>query len=113
MDMRDLKALPIACTLSPSDLRDRLNLIQTLTRDALRAHRREGLELTLHYAPEAAERVRAMVAGEQHCCAFLAFSVTEDSDAVHVTIRAPEQARAAADELFSQFTETPDVTRTT
>jgi len=45
-----------------------------------------------------------MVAGEQHCCAFLDFDLREDADAVHVTITAPENAREAADELFAQFT---------
>ncbi|MFN2447004.1 MAG: hypothetical protein ABR606_15665 [Vicinamibacterales bacterium] len=79
--MSELKALPIACTLSPGDLRERLGLIQTLTQEALRAHERQGLDLTLHYAPEAAARVRAMVAGEQHCCAFLTFDIGDDAQA--------------------------------
>ncbi|MCA1583911.1 MAG: hypothetical protein LC791_03750 [Acidobacteria bacterium] len=110
--MSELKALPIACTLSPGDLRERLGLIQTLTQEALRAHERQGLDLTLHYAPEAAARVRAMVAGEQHCCAFLTLDIRDDAQGVHVTIHAPEHARDAADELFAQFTPTPDVTMT-
>ena len=44
-----------------------------------------------------------MVAGEQHCCAFLNFDVQEHSDSTLVTITAPEKARDAADELFAQF----------
>ncbi|MGH9139613.1 MAG: hypothetical protein ACRD2I_00575 [Vicinamibacterales bacterium] len=101
--MDDLKALPIACTLSPGDLRERLELIQTLTRDSLRAHDRDDLNLTLHYAADANDRVRDMVAGERHCCAFLRFEVRNNESGVHVTIRAPEHAREAADELFAQF----------
>ena len=100
----NLTSLPIACTLTPGDLRERLDLIRTLTREALVASERDGLVLALRYAPDAAERVRAMVAGEQQCCAFLNFEVREQPDAVHVTITAPENARAAADELFAQFT---------
>jgi hypothetical protein len=102
--MSNLKSLPIACTLTPGDLRERLSLIETLTREALLGYERDGLELALRYAPEAVERVRAMVAGEQHCCAFLDFYVREQPDAVHVTITAPENAREAADELFEHFT---------
>ena len=99
-----LKSLPIACTLTPGDLRERLGLIRALASDALLGHDRNGLVLTLRYAPEAVERVRAMVASEQHCCAFLNFEVREQPDVVHVTITAPENARDAADELFEQFT---------
>jgi hypothetical protein len=101
--MSNLKSLPIACTLTPGDLRARLGSIQTLTVEALLGYERDGLELALRYAPEAVERVRAMVAGEQRCCAFLTFDVREQSDAIHVTISAPENARDAADELFEQF----------
>jgi hypothetical protein len=105
--MSDLKALPIACTLSPTDLRKRLAFIQALTRDALLRHERDDLGLTLHYKADSAERVRQMLEGEQHCCAFLAFGVSHDVDGVHVTVRPPEDARDAADELFAQFIAAP------
>jgi hypothetical protein len=101
--MSNLNALPIACTLAPGDLQERLRSIQTLTREAQLSYQRHGLELRLRYAPAAIERVRAMVAGEQHCCAFLKFDVQELSDVTLVTITAPENARDAADELFAQF----------
>ena len=55
---RDLKSLPIACTLTPGDLRERLGLIQALAADALLSHERNGLVLALRYAPDAVERVR-------------------------------------------------------
>jgi len=102
--MSNLKSLPIVCTLTSGDLRERLGSIRALTDEALVGYERDGLQLTLRYAPEAIDRVRAMVAGEQHCCAFLNFDVREQPDAVHVTITAPENARDAADELFEQFT---------
>ena len=76
---------------------------EKLTAEALLGYERDGLVLALRYAPEAVERVRAMVASEQHCCAFLNFEVREQPDVVHVTITAPENARDAADELFEQF----------
>ena len=80
------KALPIACTLTPGDLRERLGAIRTLTREALLGYERDGLNLALRYAPDAIERVRAMVTAEQHCCAFLEFEVREQTDCVHVMI---------------------------
>lgn len=101
--MSNLNALPIACTLTPGDLRERLGAIQTLTREALLGYERDDLKLALRYAPDAAERVRAMVTAEKHCCAFLEFEVRAQPDAVHVTITAPETARDAADDLFAQF----------
>ena len=101
--MSNLNALPIACTLAPGDLRERLGAIQTLTREALLGYERDGLKLALRYAPDTVEHVRAMVTAEQRCCAFLEFQVLEQPDAVHVTITAPEIARDAADELFAQF----------
>ena len=100
---KPVTSLPIVCTLTSGDLRDRLGLIQALTGDALVDYDRDGLVLTLRYAPEAVERVRALVASEQHCCAFLNFDVQEQPDVVVVTITAPDNARDAAGELFEQF----------
>ena len=54
----NLKSLPIACTLTPDDLRERLGLIKALAADALLSHERNGLVLVLRYAPDAVERVR-------------------------------------------------------
>ena len=50
--------IPIACTLSASDYRQRLAEIAALSRDALRRVEQRGLTLDLRYAPEAAARVR-------------------------------------------------------
>ena len=47
--MSDLNSLPIACTLTPGDLQERLGSIRTLTREALLSYGRNGLELTLRY----------------------------------------------------------------
>ena len=93
----------IACTLTPGDFRARLAWISELARDALRESRRDDLKLHLVYAPEAAARVREMVAKEQMCCAFLAFDLQEGADTVRLTITAPEEARVAAESLFEQF----------
>jgi hypothetical protein len=57
----------------------RSGAIQALTREALLTYERHGLELVLRYTPNVIERVHAMVAGEQHCCAFLEFKVRSNS----------------------------------
>lgn len=95
---------PIACTLTPVDLRERIVELAALTREALQSSERAGLALTLRYMPEAADRVRQMIAKERECCAFLTFAVDEVPGSLQVTITAPERARAVAAELFAQFT---------
>jgi ABC-type nickel/cobalt efflux system permease component RcnA len=97
------EAPPIACTLAPRALNDRLAWIGALARDALRGHERRDLALHLRYSPEAAGRVREMIRNEQACCSFLAFDLHEAPDEIRLTITAPETARAAADMLFEQF----------
>ncbi len=97
------EAPPIACTLAPSEFKDRLAWIGTLTRDALRSHERQDLVLDLRYAPEARERVREMVRNERVCCSFLTFDLRDAPDEVRLTVTAPEATREAADLLFEQF----------
>ena len=100
-NVETMKALPIVCTLWPGDRKQRLESLQQLTRDALMSYARHGLMLQLRYRKDAAARVRSLVARGQQCCAFLTLAVHEDSEAVRVTITAPEHAREAADELFA------------
>jgi hypothetical protein len=92
---------PIACTLDTGDYRERLAAIAALGREALRGWERQGLVLTLRYAPEAAARVRQMVAQEEVCCPFLVFELAEGPHEVRLTVTAPEAASGAADELFA------------
>jgi hypothetical protein len=93
----------IACTLAPGEFKDRLAWIAELTRNALRGYERHDLILVLKYVPEAAERVNEMVRREKNCCSFLTFDVRQHSDEIRLTIKAPEEARIAADMLFEQF----------
>ena len=97
---------PIACTLTAGDLRDRLGWIATPNRDALLGHDRADLTLRLRYAPQAVQHVRSLMRQEQACCAFLSFEMHEQPGEVTLTVKAPEQARAAIDELFEPFLST-------
>jgi hypothetical protein len=101
--MTTIEDPPLACTLTPGEYGDRLASIRALTRDALRRHERRGLVMDLYYAPEAAERVRAMVRKERVCCAFLTFDVRPSEDEIRLSITAPESSREAVDTLFEQF----------
>ena len=93
----------IACTLTGERFMERIASIHELARDALQRFERRDLVLTLSYHIAAAARVRAIVRQEQECCSFLTFAMHEDAGALHVTITAPEEARAAADFLLEQF----------
>lgn len=70
---------------------------------ALRHHRRDDLRLELTYASEASDQVREMVRREQECCAFLAFDVREEPDAIRVVIAVPEVAREVVDTVLEPF----------
>jgi len=94
---------PIACTLAPGALQDRLAAIAALMRDGLRHYERRDLILDLRYATELRERVREMVRGERACCGFLAFDLRETPNDVRLIITAPETAREVADTIFEQF----------
>lgn len=103
---------PIACTLNPRNLKERLNWIADLNTRGLRGSRRDDLTLVLDYALDAIDDVRRMVAGEQACCAFLVFDIAEHDRAVRLTITAPETAREAAETLFEPFTAHPSAAAT-
>ena len=93
----------IACTLSAQDFKARLDSIAQLNSAALLSHHREDLRLELIYDAKARARVLEMVAGEEACCAFLAFEVRDARDTVQVIICAPESARTAAETVFEPF----------
>lgn len=96
-------AAPIACTLTPGDFKERIAWIRDLAKDSLLKARRDDLTLHLTYAKIAGDRVREMVDKEQACCAFMQFDLHEDARGVHLTMTAPENARAAAHDLFAHF----------
>jgi hypothetical protein len=101
--MMTTNSQPILCTLTDSGLEERIAWIAQLARDALRGHERDDLTLHLRYAPTAADRVREMVREEQVCCGFLTFDLRERPDELLLTIKAPEEARGIAGELFMHF----------
>ena len=103
MSSESPEANPIACTLSSPEFRARIEWIARLNADALREHHRNGLQIELIYASDAAVRVREMVRRERQCCAFLSFTLQESQDSVAVTIEVPENGREIAEIVFESF----------
>ena len=94
---------PIACTLAPTELKQRLAELNSLTQETLLSARRNDLTPHLQYPLSTEPRLRHMVAREQQCCAFLHFSLTRRTDRLHLRIDAPEAARQGIEEIYQQF----------
>lgn len=95
------RPLPIACTLSATDLRARGEELRALGGDGLLdATEGEG-RAVLRFRPDPSvrERVEAVVAAESDCCAFLQFEVAHDDDATVLTISAPNGGAEMVHEL--------------
>jgi hypothetical protein len=101
--------LPIACSLSASELRVRLAEMAALGDAALVDVRSEPTRAQLRFATGEGvrERVEAIVAAESSCCAFLTMSVSEEPDLVVLSIFAPEGAEIVLDELVAAFRTEP------
>ena len=101
--------LPIACSLSGTDLPKRLQEMTDLGRDALLDSDLAGTRARLRFATGVGirERVEAIVAAESSCCAFLTMRVTDQPDAVLLTIDAPEDAEPVLAELVDAFNAAP------
>jgi hypothetical protein len=93
--------LPIACSLSATELPQRLAEMADLGLAALVDARSEPLHAQLRFAAGAdvRDRVQAVVAAESQCCAFLTMRVTDGPDTVELAIDAPEGAELVLSEL--------------
>jgi hypothetical protein len=97
--------LPIACSLSATEMPARLALIAELGRDALLNVDLSGTHARLRFAAGTGVRgrVESFVVGESACCAFLAMQVSDEPDAVVLDISAPEDAELVLRELVDAF----------
>src|SRR3954468_9476548 len=93
---------PIACTLSPAGMTDRLALIDALAADGLleRTPTASGMRLRLRDTPDIEQRTRELVAAESACCAFLDFALGREDGDLILDITGPQNARPWI-ELFS------------
>jgi hypothetical protein len=97
--------LPIACSLSGPDLRERLAEIRDVGRVGLIDIRREGGRRLLRFRPSAeiSARLARIVEAEAQCCAFLDLTLDEAPDSIDLTVEGPDGAEPVVDELVAAF----------
>ncbi len=97
--------LPIACSLSATELPERLAEMAALGDSALVDTRTEPTHAELRFAAGdgVRERVDAIVAAESQCCSFLTMRATEEPDLVVLTIDGPEGAEIVISEMVAAF----------
>ena len=95
--------LPIACTLTPDAMTDRMAFIDALTTDALVERERieDGVRVRLRDAPGVEGRVRELIAAESKCCAFLTLELERADGELVLDITGPSEARPVIDEFFA------------
>ena len=91
--------MPIACTLSPDRLPERLAFIEALAADGLleRTPTPGGVRIHLRDAPDIERRARELIAAEADCCAFLTFTLRRDQGALVLDVAGPPEARPVID----------------
>jgi hypothetical protein len=97
--------VPIACSLTATELSRRLEEMSALGRKALLDVRRGPGQVDLRFAgaPGIRDQVEAIGAAESECCPFLTLTVTGDRDVVVLSIEAPEEAGPVLSELVAAF----------
>jgi hypothetical protein len=99
------RPLPIACTLSATDLRARGEELRALGGDGLLdiSEHDDRAVLRFRADPDIRTRVEAIVAAESECCAFLDFRLEHEADASVLTISAPSGGAEVVHELAAAF----------
>ena len=94
---------PIACTLAPDEFRDRTSDLAAIAARSLRARAPipGGERLTFTGDDATDQELRAVVAAESRCCAFLEFDLRRDSEHLVLDVLGPEDARPLIAELFA------------
>jgi hypothetical protein len=95
--------VPIACSLTPSELRDRGASFRTLAAAHLvRATRTpDGATLEFRDADGTVEpAVRELARAEKACCPFFEFSITSEAGVVRLEVSAPEDGQAFVDAII-------------
>jgi hypothetical protein len=101
--------LPIACSLSASDLSTRLREMAELGEAALLEVRHEPARAELRFAAAAGvrDRVERIATAESRCCPFLALRVEDEPGTVVLLVQAPDDAKPVLRELLDAFRDPP------
>jgi hypothetical protein len=94
---------PIACTLSPGQYEERTSELATLAARALRSREptADGERLTFTDSADTERELRAVIAAESSCCAFLRMDLRRGDDELVLEIAGPQDARPIIAELFA------------
>jgi hypothetical protein len=95
----------IACSLEAGQLSRRLVEIKAIGAASLIEHRREGRRHLLRFNAdeETRQRLERIVAAESECCGFLDLRLDEQGGGLLLTLAAPDDGQAVADELALAF----------
>lgn len=95
------KSIPIACTLEPSAVGDRVAEWRHLLGSVTQRQKIDGgLALELPGRPEVASAVADLAMREQSCCAFFEFSLRMGGDSLWLEVTAPDDAAPILEALF-------------
>jgi hypothetical protein len=101
--MEDRMDQPIACTLTGNEFRGRTDELAALAARALRRREQtaDGERLTFADTPAIEAQLRATIAAEASCCAFLRMDLQRAEDGLVLDIAGPQDARPVMAELFA------------
>jgi DNA-binding transcriptional MerR regulator len=91
---------PIACSLAPGDLAQRLDDWQRITDLVVHRERIDGGVRLLFLAPAPVEEMARLAAAEQGCCPFFAFALTVDARGTALEVTAPPDGADVLAETF-------------
>lgn len=96
---------PIACTLSASEMPDRLAEIRAIGRSSLVSTEASAPRAVLRFRAddETRERLTAVVAAESECCSFLTFELVKEPGDLVLTISAPAGGEPVMHQLLAAF----------
>ena len=98
-----MRELPLACSLDAPALADRLEEMRAIGRDAFVSAEPARGVLRFRPAPGVRARLERIVAAEAACCPFLGLELADESDAVRLTVTAPEGAEPVVAGLVEAF----------
>jgi DNA-binding transcriptional MerR regulator len=92
---------PIACTLQPGAMPDRLAEWRAILDQARTRTTADDGALRVEFANDISlHELARLVAAEQRCCAFFSFAITVDPRGIALEVRAPEGATDIVADLF-------------
>jgi hypothetical protein len=94
---------PIACTLTPGQYAGRTAELAALAGRALRSREQtaDGERLVFADGDQIERELRAVIAAESSCCAFLRMRLERTGDGLVLDIAGPHDARPIIAELFA------------